>query len=162
MRKWILILVLFLLYVQIETKVKKAWKRQQPKCSYILYNNQCVHKPLLQPVNSLEIVGSLVIAMIVGLCNAGGLEAGFLVIPFFFNYSLVHTIENIYIIVFSGSIGNLLTGCLTKHSRTLLSLFLNVFDSIFRRTINRVFLFSYLSLKCHLLFLYYLLSSYGK
>lgn len=69
----------------------------------------------------LEIIGSLVIVIIVGFSNAGGLGGGFLVIPFFFlffNYSLIHTIENTYIIVFSGSVGNFMTGCKTKHPRT--------------------------------------------
>lgn len=94
-----------------------------PKCAYmhILVNNKCVHKALLQPISALEIIGSVVIVVIVGFSNAGGLGGGFLVIPFFFlffNYSLIHTIENTYIIVFSGSVGNFFTGCKTRHPKT--------------------------------------------
>lgn len=61
------------------------------------------------------------IIIIVGFSNAGGLGGGFLVIPFFlliFNYSLNDTIDNSYVIVFSGSIGNLITGSMTRHSKT--------------------------------------------
>lgn len=59
--------------------------------------------------------------LIIGLSNAGGLGGGFLVIPFVFwiyNYSLEETINNSYILVLGGSIGNLFTNLRIRHPKT--------------------------------------------
>jgi uncharacterized membrane protein YfcA len=88
---------------------------------YILEKGECIHKPLLQPVLWEEIVGSVVIIVIIGLSNAGGLGGGFLVIPFvfwIFNYSLDATINNTYLLVLGGSLGNLFTGSQIRHPKT--------------------------------------------
>jgi len=68
----------------------------------------CVHDSIF-PMNTREIVGSIVTGFVVGFANAGGAGGGFLIVPLvfgFFNYNLKESIMVSYIMVFGGAIGN--------------------------------------------------------
>lgn len=57
-----------------------------------------------------EILGILVLMLIVGFSNAGGVGGGFLITPviyFIFNYNVHKSIFNSYLTILGGSIGNL-------------------------------------------------------
>ena len=68
----------------------------------------CVHEDIF-PLNTREIVGTIVSGIVVGFANAGGAGGGFLIVPLifgFFNYTLKESIMVSYIMVFGGAIGN--------------------------------------------------------
>ena len=59
--------------------------------NYDLKRKKCIHKKLFDPIIQMEIIGSLILVLIIGLSNAGGVEGGFLIIPFvywIFNYTI--------------------------------------------------------------------------
>ena len=73
-----------------------------------LKKNTCQHKKLF-PMTTREIIGSIIIAIIVGLANAGGMGGGPVMVPLiigFFNYSLKTGVMISYLLVCGGALGN--------------------------------------------------------
>lgn len=69
---------------------------------------ECLHK-IVFPPTSLELLGSLLILLLGGLANAGGLGGGALMIPILliiFNYDSTKAVMTAYVIVFGGAFGN--------------------------------------------------------
>eukprot|EP01017_Pseudomicrothorax_dubius_P049015 TRINITY_DN9040_c0_g1_i8.p1 TRINITY_DN9040_c0_g1~~TRINITY_DN9040_c0_g1_i8.p1 ORF type:complete len:166 (-),score=21.00 TRINITY_DN9040_c0_g1_i8:60-557(-) len=87
-------------------------------CHSIL--NLCEHKPVF-PLQSSEIYGSLLVIIVAGLANAGGLGGGAILTPIlmiFFGYSASASVMLSYILVFGGSLGNFFLTGLSKDPET--------------------------------------------
>jgi len=80
----------------------------------------CFHKELF-PLTGREIFGSILLMLLGGLTNAGGLGGGALLSPILlliFNYSPNKAIMIVYGIVFGGSVGNFLNVALQRNPKT--------------------------------------------
>eukprot|EP01017_Pseudomicrothorax_dubius_P024014 TRINITY_DN25563_c0_g1_i1.p1 TRINITY_DN25563_c0_g1~~TRINITY_DN25563_c0_g1_i1.p1 ORF type:complete len:422 (-),score=57.59 TRINITY_DN25563_c0_g1_i1:60-1265(-) len=80
----------------------------------------CQHKEIF-PLTMQEIFGSLLVIVVAGLANAGGLGGGAIITPIliiFFEYRASASIMISYILVFGGSLGNFFLSGLAKDPET--------------------------------------------
>jgi len=83
-------------------------------------NNICQHKPLF-PLTFREILSTIIIMILSGVANAGGLGGGALLSPILligFNYDASKSIMIVYALVFGGALGNFLNVALQKDPKT--------------------------------------------
>lgn len=72
---------------------------------YFCTNGKCVHKNIFPDFRPTEMIGSVLIMIIIGLSNAGGVGGSSFVIPifiFFFGYTANEAVRVTYAVVFGG------------------------------------------------------------
>mgnify|MGYP000942936411 CR=1 FL=1 len=81
----------------------------------------CKHKEIF-PLEPRECFGSILMTLLVGVANAGGMGGSFIAAPILmiiFNYSPAHAIRLVYCVVFGGSLGNFAINFLAKRQSSL-------------------------------------------
>eukprot|EP01017_Pseudomicrothorax_dubius_P011257 TRINITY_DN14179_c0_g1_i1.p1 TRINITY_DN14179_c0_g1~~TRINITY_DN14179_c0_g1_i1.p1 ORF type:complete len:220 (-),score=48.85 TRINITY_DN14179_c0_g1_i1:35-694(-) len=108
-----ILLKTILVFWIFSTSLQQTCDEEEGVSCPTLYNcieGVCVHKPLF-PLSTLEIFGSILVVIISGVANAGGLGGGAILTPIlivFFKYKLIECIMIAYVLVFAGSFCNFL------------------------------------------------------
>lgn len=87
---------------------------------YNCVENVCKHKDIF-PLNGKEIAASLLIMVVAGLANSGGIGGGSILSPILlllFNYDASKTIMLVYVLIFGGSLGTYLNVAFQRDIKT--------------------------------------------
>ena len=93
---------------------------QQCPTLHICEDGYCVHKDIF-PLTARETIGTIILMILAGIANAGGLGGGALLTPILlliFNYSANKSIVIVYSIVFGASLGNFINNAFQRDPKT--------------------------------------------